>query len=464
MIAYLFAWILPVFAGAGVYALLNRDLRGPGAVCAAIGYGFFIGLFLAAFLAGTLAGAQISATFARVAPWLAAIGIAAWIAAWYLRSRHVESTGKRLSTTARVIIAVAVLLVLLRLWILAAEASLRPVFPWDAWSAWSVKPKTWYLLDRFVAWVDPAAWLAAPAGATRTSAVWNYPELLAWIEVWFASAAGGWIEPRIGLAWTGALAALGLVSYGQWRGIGIDAVLAAVLAYALVSLPLVDAHAALAGYADLWLAAVFGLAVLAWLRWLRRGGIGQLILALAFALCLPLIKLEGAVWLLILSVVGVFAALPSRWRWKLAAVAALLVVVGLGLGGFVFPMLGLGWVGIQWGEVVVPALGAIDLRWRPGGLAMLAGLFTLPNWHLLWYLAPALVAWRWRQLIIDPASARVATMLLVCLAFLCVLFFFTDAAAWAENHTSANRLVLHFVPAVFSLLALLLAPVVDERS
>ncbi|HNR91223.1 MAG TPA: hypothetical protein PKO41_02245 [Dokdonella sp.] len=156
MIAYLFAWILPVFAGAGVYALLNRDLRGPGAVCAAIGYGFFIGLFLAAFLAGTLAGAQISATFARVAPWLAAIGIAAWIAAWYLRSRHVESTGKRLSTTARVIIAVAVLLVLLRLWILAAEASLRPVFPWDAWSAWSVKPKTWYLLDRFVAWVDPA--------------------------------------------------------------------------------------------------------------------------------------------------------------------------------------------------------------------------------------------------------------------------------------------------------------------
>ena len=36
---------------------------------------------------------------------------------------------------------------------------------------------------------------------------WNYPELLAWIEVWFASAAGGWNEPLVDLAWCGALAA-----------------------------------------------------------------------------------------------------------------------------------------------------------------------------------------------------------------------------------------------------------------
>ena len=43
------------------------------------------------------------------------------------------------------------------------------------------------------------------------------------------------------------------------------------------------------------------------------------------------------------------------------------------------------------------------------------------------------------------------------LGFLFVLFFFTDASAWAENYTSTNRLILHIVPALFSLLALLLA-------
>lgn len=457
MTASLLAWLLPVFAGAGIHAAFVRELRGPGAVAAMLGYGYFIGLFLAAFLTCLLAGTQTSAAFARVAPCLAVIGAVAWSAAWYLRSRHVEISAARLSNAARVVIAVAVALVVLRLWTLAAEAALRPVFPWDAWSAWSVKPKTWYLLDRFVAYVDPAAWLAAPAADLRTSAVWDYPELLAWIEVWFASAAGAWNEPRIHLAWSGALAALGLASYGQWRGIGIGAALAAVLAWAMLSLPLIDAHAALAGYADLWMAAVFGLAVLAWLRWIRRGGAGQLLLAAGFALCLPMIKLEGAVWLLILSMVGVLGSIRANLRWRLVLGAILLVTIAISLGGFVFPMLGLGWVDVQWGEIVVPALGVLDLGWRPVGAAMLTGLFTLPNWHLLWYLLPVVLVWRWRRFAEDPASARIGTALLACCVFLFVLFFFTDAAAWAENHTSANRLVLHLVPAIFSLLAVLLA-------
>jgi len=43
------------------------------------------------------------------------------------------------------------------------------------------------------------------------------------------------------------------------------------------------------------------------------------------------------------------------------------------------------------------------------------------------------------------------------ISFLFVLFFFTDASAWAQNYTSANRLVLHLVPTVFSLLAVVLA-------
>jgi hypothetical protein len=37
-----------------------------------------------------------------------------------------------------------------------------------------------------------------------------------------------------------------------------------------------------------------------------------------------------------------------------------------------------------------------------------------------------------------------------------VLFFFTAAAAWAEDFTSANRLVLQVVPCVFAFVAALL--------
>jgi hypothetical protein len=84
---------------------------------------------------------------------------------------------------------------------------------------------------------------------------------------------------------------------------------------------------------------------------------------------------------------------------------------------------------------------------------------TLPNWHLLWYLVPVAIVLRWRLFATDRVARSLGAMLGACAAFLFVLFFFTEASAWAENFTSANRLILHVVPAVFSLLAVLLADV-----
>ncbi|MBN8480725.1 MAG: hypothetical protein J0L88_03945 [Xanthomonadales bacterium] len=456
MITALLAWGLPWAAGSGLCVLLGRGLRARWDVAAALGNGLLLGWFLTALLASLLAAADTGHAFARVAPWLGAVAVLAWIAAFVLRRRDPSPASAPLPRVGRIVWWLLVVLVVVRLGVLGGEALLRPTFPWDAWSAWAIKPKTWFLLGHFVPYVDPSTWLADPSMPARTSAVWDYPSLLAWIQVWFASAAGDWNEPRINLAWTGALAALALASYGQWRAIGVGRRLAMVLVYALVSLPLVGAHAALAGYADLWLAAAFGAAVLAWLRWLRRGEAGQLVLAIAFALSLPLIKLEGAVWLLVFSVVVVLATLPVRWRWRVVALALGLIVLGVALGGFIFPMLGLGWVRVNWGQVMVPALGTLDLHWRPVGTAMLSGLLTLPNWHLLWYVVPVVVTWRWRAFAVDRASACLGSLLAACALFLFVLFFFTDASAWAQNYTSANRLVLHLVPTVFSLLALLL--------
>ena len=48
-------------------------------------------------------------------------------------------------------------------------------------------------------------------------------------------------------------------------------------------------------------------------------------------------------------------------------------------------------------------------------------------------------------------------------AFLAFLFLFTDAAQWAESYTAINRLVMHLVPAVVTLLALLLRDVALHR-
>lgn len=457
-VSYLLAWLLPWMTGTGICLAVGGRGRQPGAWASAMGSGFLLGLFLAAALAALVAGSDTQQAFARTAPWLAAIGLLAWIAA--LTFRGVPKIGRISLDMPKPALFAASLLLLAILWHLSLtfnEAMLRPTFPWDAWSAWAVKPKAWFLLGHHVEYVPMADWLSQPNSVLRTIDTWNYPELLAWVQIWFASAAGAWNEPLINVAWTGAMAAIGLACVGHWRALGVPMLLALGLCYALLSLPLLGAHAALAGYADLWLAAAFGMAVLYWLRWQREGGKGLFLLAVLFALCLPAIKLEGAVWMLLLFAVAALVHVPARWRWGGLGATLGLVGIGFAVGGFSLPVPGLGWITLRWGEIVIPALGQVDLHWRPVGREMLAGLLTLPNWHLLWYALPMVVLWRRKVLMSDPATRQLGALLACCAGSLFVLFFFTDASAWAENFTSSNRLVMHIVPACFSLIALLMS-------
>ena len=464
---YVLAWLLPLLVGAGIWSLANGRRRVCGGITAALGTGWIIGLIVVAAFAGWRASADTTHAFVRTAPWLIGLGILVWIpASLRLRARGgaqmpgMLHDAAPISRSARLLWWLLLALVVVRLGLLADEASLRPIFPWDAWSAWAVKPKSWMLLGHVDRYVPMLQWLTQPDPHTRTLASWNYPHLLAWVEIWFASAAGGWNEPLVNLAWFGALTAFALAAYGYWRGLGLRPMVTMGLVYALVSLPLLDTHVALAGYADLWVAVVLGLGMLAWSRWLIFRERGQWLLAIALAASLPLIKLEGAIWVLLFSAVAVLDLLPPRWRWRTAGAGVALCVVGLAAGGFSLPMLGLGWVHVAWGSVTIPGIAEFQLSWHESvGRAMLASLFTLPNWHLLWYVFPVVVALRWRRLVDDHAARLLGLLVLLQLLFLFVLFFFTGAAAWAEDFTSANRLLLQIVPTLFVFVAVLLRPV-----
>ena len=89
---------------------------------------------------------------------------------------------------------------------------------------------------------------------------------------------------------------------------------------------------------------------------------------------------------------------------------------------------------------------------------MVASLFTLPNWHLFWYALPVLLVLRRRRLGSDRAARMLGLLLLIDFAFLFLLFFLTTASAWAQDFTSANRLILQLVPSVLVLAATLLRP------
>jgi len=453
-VAYIAAWVLPALVGGGIWTALSGRSRWAFDFPAAIGGGWLIGVFVAAGCARLVALADTAHAFSRALPWYVAIGIGAGFAA-IVRLRRVPAGSatpiEAASMLSRVLWWLLLAWIVFRFWVIGDEASLRPVFPWDAWSAWSIKPKTWFLTGYFEPYVSMLDWLSNTDRDLRTAASWSYPELLAWVQLWFASAAGAWNEPLVGVTWCGTLAAFALAAYGYWRALGLASWVALALVYGLVSLPLIDAHVPLAGYADLWVALTLGLATLAWTRWLIGREPRQLALATGIALCLPVIKLEGMVWLISFCAVGAVDLVPlHRRRLVLWGVPVVLIASAL-VAALVSSHSGRNWIEI-------PSLGTFALAWHGVGGAMIASLFTLPNWHLLWYVVPVLLVVRRRRFRNDRAARMLGLMLLIDFAFLFALFFLTTASAWAQDFTSANRLILQLVPSVFVLAAVLLRP------
>jgi hypothetical protein len=244
--------------------------------------------------------------------------------------------------------------------------------------------------------------------------------------------------------------------YGQWRALGLTRVHAVAFVYILGSLPLLAVHVALAGYADLWIASLLGLAVLSWLRWIEQGNRGQLLIAAACALCLPLVKLEGVIWLLLFAAVVAYGAMPKQRRRVVAGATVFLLLVMVAVGRLVLPLYGLGWVNVGTSSIDVPVLGRLPIGWHPAaGAGLLSSLFAQSNWHLLWWLTPVFVVWRWKDLRAHEGSRWLGLLLLAGSAFLAFLFLCTDAARWAESYTAVNRLLMHIVPATVTLWALL---------
>lgn len=449
------AWMLALILGVLVWTAFAGRPRVPSAWLAALGHAVPLGLLACAAIVALPACLGWRSLPPSLWWWPAlAIPPIAWLA-W--RNRHVAQAmpaGRSILDDvipphwARVAIAVLLALIVLRAWWLYQEAWLRPLFGWDAWLAWSAKAKAWLLGAEALPFVDGARWLDVADGSVRTSLAHDYPELLSWLQVWSGSAAGGWHEPLINLIWPTLWLALLAGCYGQWRALSVPRLTAVAGTYVLASLPLANVHAALPGYADLWVATLFAFAVLATLRWREDGDQRQLYLAVLLAALLPAIKLEGMVWTagvlalmlwfglrgskLVLRTVTVLAwvlvLLTVSWWWQLPWLRQTIELFTLGQGGSV--------------NNVLTATGA--------------GLFTQYNWHMLWYLLPVVVIWRRRAMLACPSMVGIGLLLAGGLGLLLVLFLCTQAGRWAESFTAINRLVLHIAPLAVSFMVLLL--------
>lgn len=448
-VEFVFAWVTPLLLGSGLVALLGGRPRTPADYAQTFGCGFVLGAMLCAIAVAFTGRIEVSRIVPGIAPILLPLGIGAW--AWaMMRSRSpvpIVSEPQRWHPLMWVLVA----LLAVHAWLMADEILLRPMYPWDAWAAWLLKPKAWMLaghLDRFVGFDD---WLADATGTLRTAQTWNYPEALGRLAVWFASAWGEWDAGVVGAIWLALWLALLAGCYGQLRALGLQRDRSLVAVYALGSLPLINVHVALAGYADLWIATLIAFACLAWMRWLQSGERGQLVLAALFAAMLPLVKLEGSIWLVILGGTMVYARMSPRLRR-----VALLLAPLIG-GGVVVAYL------LRW-PLIAPALDRIGLTsdmhvllaHAPAVIGAAAeGLFSQYNWHLFWFAVVLTLLMRFGELRQSPPLRFFGLFLLLGCAFLFALFVLTPAGKWAESYTAVNRLSLQIVPAMLVFAALL---------
>ena len=155
--------------------------------------------------------------------------------------------------------------------------------------------KAWYFAGQLLPAAGFDSWLTQPEGSSIAVTAPHYPESIPRLGVWVASAAQEWNEGAVHSMWPGAWLAMGLVSFGYLRMAGAGALHASLGTSAFMTLPLIMAHASLAGYADLWLAALVLLAGLHLHRWKTFGHRSDLVMLAVCSALLPAIKLEGIV-------------------------------------------------------------------------------------------------------------------------------------------------------------------------
>lgn len=452
------AWLVPLLAGSGLWvACAGWPRRGCDRLVALAG-GWIVGALVCGLLVRVLAASDLSLAPSRVGISAAVIGLTGWIFAWQRRSRAPKPVSVPLTRGEWGLAAVVLLLLGWRGWIIAGDILLHPTLPWDAWAIWQAKAKAWVLAGHVTPYVSFPDWLSAPSLELRTAGAWSYPELLPWTLVWFAGS-GGWVEPWINLLWLGLWGAVLSAQYGQWRALDVPRFAALAGVYLLGSLPLLNAHAALGGYADLWLAALLSLGGHAWLRWRRDRDARQLLIVLGLLPLLPLVKLEGAAWSIVLGAACVFGVLPERLHAKRFAIGlvAALAAIGASL------LFGVAWIATARHYAGSgPALGLDSIGESIAALSN--ALWGQWNWNLLWFALPVALVWNapaWRR---DATARRLLVLLAIPLALIFGLFVFTTASRYAQSYSAVNRLLLQMTPLLVSALLFALRPTTGDTA
>jgi hypothetical protein len=442
------ALALPVLLG-GLWLQQFVPFNFAGRTALVWGNGTLLGLLLIPQLMRALDTLQIPLTFVATASLVGAL-IALTIITQLLRGPRAPSVPtpvryfSAMPASHKALFCFFLLLIVIRVTTLGLEILWRPLFPWDATMHWATKARVWFEYNSIVSFVTKDAWGEIGGAGIFTDSHPYYPVAVPLLQVWMNLVLGRWDESLMNLPWLLCLIALGSAFYGQLRAQCLGPVLAIGFAYLLLSMPLLNTHVALAGYADIFLGAAYCAALMAFHSWFTTRQRWQGVLALFFAISCALIKDEGLVWSLTFVPAMAFTLMPRREAAGLCVLFPLVLVLlwllrppGLEIAGY--------------------PLDYLDLGFHTEGLVgMLQSIWLHDNWHLLGYLLLAIIP---LGLLMPGAMTRTYLPISVALAAAVMaflfLFLFTGFGVAASDFTGVGRLSIQLAPGLLYLCALL---------
>ncbi|MEH6582586.1 MAG: hypothetical protein V7754_11675 [Halioglobus sp.] len=379
----------------------------------------------------------------------------AWARNRTVKSRTATPADPALSSRAsRILLAVLLGWISLHLILVAIEILYRPVFPWDAWLNWIYRAKAWFYSGAIAPMDYPGQWFNNTGSAAYNVVGNQYPSFTPLIALWSATALGYWSETLVNLPVLLCGIALGMGLYGQCRELGMSKLLSTLAAYLLLSLPMIGAHLALAGQADIWVAGFTGLGIIAIVHGLARPNRFQVLLGLTMTALAMGIKAEATIWLGVALATIALAYRPRLCTAILGALIALGSIAWLANASFM-TLPGGGGLGYLEGRIHLPLLGDYALRDFDLWDDYLDNFFQNGSWHILW----PLLALAGPALFLIPGSRTRRSIISFAIVFAAVqafIFDYTEHGQWAEDYTAINRLPMHFAPAIVFCLMLLI--------
>lgn len=432
-----------------VHALVPRLEVGRRALV--LGYGYLAGVLVVTLLMRGLNAVGFSLDLGNlltlVIPLIVLGALLAYRSRQPLGGVWVSKAYLELPLWQKILTAVLLGLVAIRLGGFWLEVYWRPLYPWDAFMHWATKARVWTDAHAILPFVDYDQWLALRGEGVFTDNHPDYPITTPLLQTWMSLILGRWDDALMNLPWPMLALAGGLAFFGQARLAGVGPLGAAFFTYLLLSLPLLNLQIALAGYSDIFMGIYYLAAVMAFYQWCDTRVIWQGILFLVFALTCLLIKNEGFFWLLTFLPALAALLLPRRWFWLMAGLGILAVLAIL-----VFLPTDI--------EVAGHTLERLNLEFRPAALVpLLQSLFIYSNWHLLFWLVLVLLVVRLLKGYFSgnkwsPALFSAAIVIAAATSLLFILFLFTKFSAGAIRQTAVGRITLHLAPTLlfFSLM------------